>query len=255
MPIIIKLIPKIKFAFVKKKWYSKKELKIRPLKGGVKMKKFLLACLLVLVGCAEDKSVVATITAIDGKNGHSIVSSYNSASELECEGSAGYRLDMFVDLDDSLTASEGDLFSNSLVVCDGRNGLNGQNGLQGPQGEQGEPGPQGLQGLTGPQGTPGEQGEPGPVGPQGPQGPQGIQGPSGSSGATIVAYSSNSCTKISGTSVYVKPTGSNNFGLYSSSSCSSSSKFAEVSQGESYWVSGNALAIWNDGSLRVITFN
>lgn len=213
------------------------------------MKKFLLACLLVLAGCAKDTSVVSSITAIDGRNGHSIVSSYNSASELECEGSSGYRLDMFIDLDDSLTASDGDVFSNSLVVCDGRNGL------QGAQGEQGEAGPQGLQGLVGPQGEPGADGEPGPVGPQGPQGPQGIQGPTGSSGATIVSYSSNSCTKITGTNIYTKPTGSNNFGLYSSSSCSSSGKIAEVSEGESYWVSGSALAIWNDGSLRVITFN
>lgn len=219
------------------------------------MKKFLLACILVLAGCAKDESVIATITANDGKNGHSIVSSYNSASELECEGSDGYRLDMYIDLDDSLTASEGDKFSNSLVVCNGQNGLNGENGLQGPQGEQGEQGPQGLQGLAGPQGEPGAQGSPGPTGPQGPQGPQGIQGPAGSSGATIVSYSSNSCTKISGTSTYVKPTGSSNFGLYSSSSCHSSSKFAEVSQGESYWVSGTSLAIWEDDSLRVITFN
>jgi hypothetical protein len=117
-------------------------------------------------------------------------------------------------------------------------------GLQGPVGPAGAIGPQGIPGVAG------------PVGPIGPQGPQGLPGSSTSgSGATIKSYSGSSCTLITGTSMYVKATGSNNFGLYTSSSCSSSSKEHEVSQGESYWTSSNSLAVHNDGSLRVITFN
>lgn len=228
---------------------------------------------LFLAACGTDKSLEATITAVDGKDGHSIVSSYQSASELECEGASGNRLDLYLDLDDSLSVSEGDLYSNSIISCNGVNGQKGEQGIPGVQGVQGEPGqqgPQGLQGLVGPQGATGlqgavgpqgatgqqgNQGLPGPIGPQGPTGPQGLQGPVGSSGATITNYGSNSCTRITGTNSYVKPTGSNNLGLYTSSNCASNTKFAEVSQGEAYWVSANSLATHISGCLRVITFN
>ena len=246
----------------------------------------------VVAGCSVDKATEVSIRAtdgtngangangtdgqngtngtngVDGKNGHSVVSSYSRASECECETS-GSRLDMYIDMDDNLQVSESDVFTNSLVVCDGRNGrdgLDGQNGADGQDGRDGEDGergatgaqgPQGIQGMVGPQGAPGAPGTngmPGPMGPQGPQGPQGMQGPAGSSGATIAAYSASSCTLIAGTSTYVKANGSN-YKLYTSSSCSSSSAFAEVSQGESYWVGSNKLAVWYETAMRVITFN
>jgi hypothetical protein len=240
------------------------------------MNKALLVLLLVVAACNK-RTEEATVTAIDGKNGHSVVSVYNESSELECSN-GGQRLDLYLDLDDSISVTEGDMFMNSLVTC---NGLNGLNGAQGPQGE---PGPQGLigetgpQGLTGPRGyqgfpglpgaigprglpgvtgSTGPQGLPGvagPVGPQGAQGPQGIQGPAGSSGATIVLYSQTSCTRIGSTNRYLKVQG-NNVQFFSSSNCSSNSKLAEVSQGESFWVTGNMLAVYDDCSVRVITFN
>lgn len=216
------------------------------------MKKLFLIVMLI-VGCSSSKERVATLKAQDGvdgnagQNGYSIVSLYREASQCECEFS-GEALDMFLDLDYSFTASEGDVYTNSLVTCNGRNGLDGADGANGQDGINGI---DGEDGAIGPQGETGEQG---PSGPQGEEGPQGLQGPAGSSGAVIVAYSGSSCQKLGTLSVYVKANGSN-YKLYTSSSCHSSSAFAEVSQGESYWVSGNALAVWYSNALRVITFN
>ena len=228
------------------------------------MNKFMILISLVLIACSKTTDV-ATVTGNDGKNGYSIVSMYNEPSGLECSN-GGQRLDLYLDTDYSLSVSEGDIYTNSLVVCNGLNGLNGEQGPQGemgPQGLIGATGPQGLmgpQGLQGQPGTPGAigpqgpQGLPGPVGPQGPQGPQGIQGPAGSSGATITLYASTSCTRITGTNRYVRVQG-NNVQFFSTSNCQGSSKLAEVSQGESFWVTANMLAVYDDCSVRVITFN
>ncbi len=106
----------------------------------------------------------------DGANGHSLASQFMSATELEC-ANGGSRLDIYLDLDDSLSASEDDSYLGSLVACNGANGLDG---------EQGEPGIQGPPGLIGP---PGLNGNPGHDGSQGPTGPQGPQGPAGTPGA------------------------------------------------------------------------
>lgn len=233
-----------------------------------------LAAMLMVTGCSDERVTKAFVTANDGtigatgltgaqgeagQNGHSIVSKITDASDCECETS-GSRVDLFVDTNDSLEADEGDFYQNSFVVCNGRNGQRGERGYTGSQG------PRGLQGEVGPRGLSGPMGLQGPVGPAGMIGPQGVQGIAGpigpkgdtgasGSGAVIRSYSGNSCTLLTGTSMYVKGTGSNNFGLYTSSSCHSSSKEFEVSDGESYWVSSSSLAVWNDGSLRVITFN
>ena len=256
------------------------------------MKNVFLVLILALTACSVERNLEATVTAkngldgSNGKNGHSLVSVQRQASELECQTS-GSRVDLYIDTDDSLTASDSDLYQNSFVVCDGKNGLNGES-IQGPKGDTGdagEQGPQGVQGLVGPSGEAGQDGiscsisdqtiicgedtlivtngSDGATGSQGPQGdtgstgPKGDTGPAGSSGssATITNYSSSSCVKIVGTSMYVKPTGSNNRAIYTSSSCASNTKQAEVSQGESYWVAANMLAVWYSDALRVITFN
>lgn len=103
----------------------------------------------------------------------------------------------------------------------------------------------GLQGIQGPAG------EAGPQGPVGPQGPAGEDGDDRS--VTLYNYSGSSCTQILTTGKYVKLNGSN-YRLYSSSSCHSSSAFAEVSQGEAYWVSPTVLATHANSTLRVIQF-
>lgn len=180
-------------------------------------------------------------TGATGANGHSIVSQYLEASYCECGSAGGSRLDMYVDLDDSLEASEGDLYSNSLVTCNGAHGVQGVPGATGPQGS------------AGPQGAAGANGSPGPTGPQGPAGPQGLTGPAGSS-ATIQVFTSSSCTLIA-TGYYAKA-GSTNASIYTGSTCHSSTKVAEVGDGDSFWVGANKLAVdYDDFGLKVITFN
>lgn len=185
--------------------------------------KLLLICVLTMLslGCGSKRSLVADLRA---NNGHSLVTSLASASELECS-SGGNRLDVFLDLDYSLMPSAADIYMNSLVACNGALGMSGTTG---------EPGPTGAIGPAGPAGEPG---------------PAGLDGTS----ATISTYSGTNCTLISNTSTFIKKSGSN-YGLYTASNCSSNSKFAEVSQGESYWASASDLAVWSSTSLRVISF-
>jgi hypothetical protein len=80
-------------------------------------------------------------------------------------------------------------------------------------------------------------------------------GATGSSAtASITNYTGSSCQLISGSSVYVKKSGSN-FVLYSSSSCHASGKIYEVSQGEVYAISNNIIGIHATSVLKVLTFN
>jgi hypothetical protein len=105
--------------------------------------KFLTASafLLLLASCGQKESV-SVINGKDGQNGHSLVSEYVPATEC-----VGDRLDVFIDLDDSLSVSEGDKYQSSIIACDGQNGLAGVQGIAGTQG------PQGIQGNIGPTGT------------------------------------------------------------------------------------------------------
>ena len=101
-----------------------------------------IIALLLLVSCGKQTKQI-TLEGKDGKNGHSLVSMYNETSELECQN-GGMRLDVYLDLNDDLMASEGDSYSNSLVACNGENGMNGEDGEQGLKGEVGQAGPQGI---------------------------------------------------------------------------------------------------------------
>lgn len=186
----------------------------------------------------------------DGANGHSLVSRFHSASWFECFFTGGTRLDIYIDMDDSLTLTHGDRYQNSLIACNGRDGEDGRDGRDG------KPGPQGVAGAVGPQGEPGEQGEQGEPGPTGPQGEQGLPGPQGEgTSVSIVSYTSSSCALIAGTSRYTKPSGSNS-GIYTNNSCHSSSKEFELSQGDSFWVSADKLAVkLGTTGIRVISFN
>lgn len=100
----------------------------------------------------------------------------------------------------------------------------------------------GLEGPQGPQGIPGLDGEDGETGPAGEAG-----------AATILNFSASACTQIVGTDSYVKRQ-NNNYKLYSASSCASNTAFAEVSEGESYWVDDTVLATHASTALRVIYF-
>lgn len=135
--------------------------------------------------------------------------------------------------------------SGALLSCSDGSEAYVANGLPGIQGPQGVPGLAGQDGTDGQDGAPGEDGQDGQPGQDGEDGSDAV--------ATLRDYSGSSCTNIIGTTKYVKKNGSN-FKLYSTSSCSSFTAFAEVSQGESYWVSTTALAVHADDKLRVITF-
>lgn len=221
------------------------------------MKQILLALVLslALVGCGKEGAKGETGSVgpqgPQGANGHSLVSEVVAASALECAVS-GQRLDIYIDLDDSLSLTTGDSFISSLVACNGANGLNGAQGVAGAQGPQGEVGPQGVIGEAGPQG---EVGPTGPAGVQGPQGEQGAQGPAGS-GATIQNYtlSSATCTAI-GDSLYAK-TNSTDVRIYSTSSCSSTSLVSEIDGEHSVFLTPDRLGFnVNGGNLRVLKFN
>lgn len=227
------------------------------------MKKVLVVLAVVLAGCSPDKEVVEIIKGDDGANGHSITSQISEASNCECGESGGSRLDLFIDLDDSLSTTEEDLYQGSIVTCNGANGLSGENGLDGATGAQGVPGEAGPQGapgesIVGPQGVAGLTGAQGPVGPQGPTGPQGLQGVPGvagtnGSGATILA-SSSTCVQVDG-NYYMK-----NDTLYyedDSNKCDGNhDKVSLNASGDSMWVAAKKLAVIDgSGELRVIIFN
>jgi hypothetical protein len=142
-----------------------------------------LALLITSCGQKESISLIKGEDGKDGKNGHSLVSQYDSDLS-ECASGTGSRLDIYIDIDDSLDVSEGDKFQSSLITCDGSDGVDGDQGAIGPVG------PQGLMGAAGPQGV------------QGSQGIQGIKGDAGLNGAgcTLTQDGPNSYTLTCGNS-------------------------------------------------------
>lgn len=221
------------------------------------MKTMFILFAMSLIACGPTKEVVQVVNGKDGSNGlngHSLVSQFVTLHEgLVCPN-GGQSLDVYLDNDDSLSVSTADSYQSSVIACNGSNGLNGTTGATGAQG------PDGLQGEAGPEGPQGPQGLAGPTGPQGPQGTAGIPGATGPQGPagttlTITAYTSGSCTSVPGTSYFVKNNGSNT-GVYTLSSCSSSSKVEELDDGESFWLSATKLGVViTSGGLRVISFN
>lgn len=189
-------------------------------------------------------------TGAQGPNGHSLVSQYVEPCQWVCPN-GGSELDIYLDTDDTLSVSEGDTYQNSIIACNGANGLNGQDGLPGTDGAQGEPGAQGPQGNAGPQGPAGADGVTGPTGAQGPAGPQ---GPAGTT-VTITAYTSSSCTLIAGTTYYAKNSSGTSGSIYDASSCASNHKVGDVSGGDNFWLSATKLATDNNGSgIRVVSY-
>lgn len=221
------------------------------------MKKLLM--LSVLAACGESVVVIKGINGKDGEpgaNGHSLVSEYVEASLLECPVSSGSRLDVYVDLDDSLSVSEGDMYNGSLVVCNGAQGLQGVAGEQGPQGVIG---PQGLQGITGANGqdgamgAQGPQGLAGPVGAMGAQGIQGIPGTPGTNATASIQAGTSGCVNVVG-NYYLK--GNTLYNENDSNLCDGNhDKVSMNSSGDSLWLSSTVLAVDDGSTLRVIKFN
>lgn len=238
------------------------------------MKSIILIVLLIM-GCAKSEYDIISGSngkdGTDGKNGHSLVSQYLPATSLECDSSGGSRLDIYIDLDDSLTPSTNDRYQNSVVICNGLNGLNGLDGINGTNGKDGnnghdgiagppgQAGPPGLNGNPGHDGVPGPQGQPGSPGAPGQDGKDGKDGAPGQDGKDAHVnpknVNSSSCTQIS--SNYYAKVKSNTVEIFSTSSCSSSSKvFILDSSSSTFWLSSSELAVFVDpAGLRVLTYN
>lgn len=82
------------------------------------MKYIVLMFMFVLVGCQSETVTLipgpAGAVGATGANGHSLVSQSVEASGCECDWSGGTRLDVYLDMDDSLSVTEGDMFQSSL---------------------------------------------------------------------------------------------------------------------------------------------
>ncbi len=206
------------------------------------MYKFLILAVLC-IGACKVKSKVEIVDGNNGKNGangHSLVSQILPTTELECS-STGTRLDIYLDLDDSLNTSEVDLYQGSIVICDGTNGLNGNPGHDGIAGPPGSVGPPGLNG------NPGHDGSPGPNGPPGPQGNPG-------QGASIDHHNLNSSCEAIGNDYYAKYQ-AQTVKIYDNSDCSGNS-FNMNDTSSTFWISESSLAVFiAPNGLRVIDFN
>jgi len=201
-----------------------------------------LALTAIVVSCGENAYIVNGTDGKDGANGHSLASQFLSATELECP-TGGRRLDLYLDLDDSLSTSAGDLYQGSVVVCNGLNGSNGQDGAPGHNGPPGQSGPPGLNG------NPGHDGEPGPNGPPGPQGNPGH-------GGTVNGHNVASCTAL-GDFWLKKGSGneSSSVGIYTDSSCTGNHEQLNDAK-STFWLSDDSLAVYVDGqNVRVLTFD
>ena len=205
--------------------------------------KFLLLSILLL-GCGKEETfeIVKGDSGKDGKSAHGLVSQVVEVSSTLLCPNGGKSLDVYLDIDDSFDVSSEDKFQSSLVAC---NGLNGLQGEQGPSGEKGEPG------EVGPQGEPGKDGE---NGLDGKDGQDGFDGEDGTMISITDMQSSGSCSQVASTGRYVKKNGSN-VAIFSSSSCSNSSKEEELSEMESFWFSGTILGFAMDnGIIRLVEF-
>lgn len=235
------------------------------------MKKILvLLAVLAGIGCSPSREAVQVINGTngtdgkDGSNGHSLVSQYVAATELECGSTGGNRLDIYIDMDDSLTASENDVYQNSLVACNGLNGLNGADGTDGLNGADGQAGPPGLSGPPGLNGNPGHDGLQGPQGQSGTPGAPGYNGHDGSNGsngndgkdASVKPKNIGaSCTSVNAS--YDALTKNNTVELYTAGkSCAAPYKvFVLTSSASTFWISATELAIFVDPvGLRILTY-
>ncbi len=190
-----------------------------------------------------------------GADGYSLSSQFMSATECECP-SGGNRLDIYLDMDRSFSASDGDVYQGSLISCNGASGRNGNNGQDGIAGPPGGSGPPGLNGNPGHDGTQGPAGAPGQDGTPGSNGHDGAQGPPGQ-GGHVSQKNAENCVQLSGDWYAKKGNGSENgsVGIYASSSCNGS--HAQLNSANStFWLSATDLAVYVDGqTVRVLTFN
>lgn len=230
------------------------------------MKKLMMIGLIGVLSCSPVRDVVEIIdgkNGTNGSNGHSLVSQYMPATELECDSAGGSRLDIYIDMDDSLTPSDNDRYQNSIVACNGLNGLNGLNGSDGSNGENGHDGVAGPPGQSGPpglDGNPGHDGLPGPQGLPGQDGAPGQNGPPGQDGKDAHVTPRNvgvNCTNVHPN--YDAMIKNNTVEIYTATanhSCPAPNKvFVLTSSSSTFWLSATELAVFVDpAGLRILNY-
>ncbi len=207
----------------------------------------LILAITGFLGC-NHRTEQITLSAQNGANGHSLVSQYMATTELECDAAGGARLDIYIDLDDSLTASEGDLYSNSLVACNGLSGTNGNPGHDGIAGPPGSSGPPGLDG------NPGQDGSPGPSGAPGTPGAPGHDGANGN-GHVSPRDVGPVCSNVS--PAYDALTKNNTVELYPAGvSCQANQKvYTLTSAASTFWIDIGLAVFVDPSGLRILEFN
>ena len=229
---------------------------------------FVAIAVALATGCSPKREVVDVINGAPGApgaNGHSLVSQYMDATELECDSAGGGRLDIYIDMDDSLTASEGDQYQNSLVACNGLNGLNGTDGEDGSDGTNGNNGINGHDGIAGPPGSAGPPGLNGNAGHDGAPGPQGQPGTPGAPGANgnngenghdaHVTPRNVTATCSAITANYSALIKNNTVEIYNGLTCSGQKVFVLTSSASTFWLSATELAVFVDpAGLRILTY-
>lgn len=79
-------------------------------------------------------------TGSAGPRGHSVVAKARTATILECTQTPGTAVDFYLDKDDSLNWTPGDVLQAGVVTCNGMAGVNGTNGSNGSDGAPGSAG-------------------------------------------------------------------------------------------------------------------
>jgi hypothetical protein len=160
-----------------------------------------------------------------------------------------------MDVDDSLTPTDGDLYQNSLIACNGLNGNHGENGHDGIAGPPGQAGPPGLDGNPGHDGEPGPSGLPGSPGAPGANGHDGAPGQDGKDAHVTPKNVTGNCAAL--TANYDAKIKNNTVELYTAGhSCDAPWKvFTLTSSASTFWLSSTELAVFVDpAGLRVLTY-
>lgn len=196
---------------------------------------FLVLGFIATLGCAQSETVLLKGPAGQpgapgevGAPGHSAVSLSRAASELECEVS-GTAVDVYLDLDDSLSVTEGDTLQSGLVACNGANGLDGADGANGVDGADGSDGQDGADGADGEDGT--------------------------NATAVMTAYTIGSSCQVIHSGWSAKKHDSDSVKVYSNESCSGSSETLDDDNDDMFVISNSVVLLYQNLVIRKLVFN
>jgi len=213
----------------------------------------LIIAAIALSGCAKDgsngsdgRSGVDGTPGIGtpgapGQDGYSIVSKTPGTLPPTCTN-GGAAVDLYLDLDRSLTYTVGDSYQSTLFACNGIDGQDGEDGQDGQDGADGEDGADGQDGQDGAQGPPGTPGSTGTM-------------------TFKTFFSTLACQKImTGFSAQRPSTGAGNLEVYANETCAGGAiQTLNADGNDAYWPTTSTLLILNgtgsSTTLFIINFN